>query len=56
MALQTLEIVLEDDVWSAVERYCARHDITPDQLVSEHLRSLTALPPERSGESEQESD
>ena len=56
MALETLEITLEDDVWSAVQAYCARHKITPDQLVSEHLRSLTDLPPDVTGEAKQASD
>jgi hypothetical protein len=56
MALETLEITLEDEVWAAVQTYCARHDITPDQLVSDHLRSLTDLPPDPAGEAKQASD
>jgi hypothetical protein len=45
MALETIEVVLEDDVWSAVQSYCERRQITPDQLVSDHLRSLIATSP-----------
>ena len=56
MALETFEITLEDDVWFAVQKYCELRDITPDRLVSEHLRSLTTSPPEVSRQSEQTSD
>jgi len=42
MVLATLEVGLEDEVFDAVQRLCERRKITPDQLVSEHLRLLIA--------------